>query len=215
MIYQVVASHRTGSTLLNDYALHYHDNFGFNELFLDKSSHVVMKKYSTEEKFEFLEYYKSKDIHFTFKIFPYRVINQGYEDRLFEFLKGYKILTIERDPWDAFVSSSYQDYCKWKTPHRHKFWKGIYESDFIKLKSFDINTAKIKDFCNKWETDFCFINKLHLHHTFKYSDLTTQHLQKYFNNKYVSDLQPASLNYESLATNYTEAKELFNNALCR
>ena len=207
MIYQVVSSQRTGSTVLNDYALDCHDRFGFNELFLDNPHHptaLFIKNYSTEEKFEFLEYYKSKDVHFTLKVFPNLLIKQGYEQRLFDYLKGYDILTIERNPWDAFLSLSYQNHCGWKTPHRHPDVDG-----FIELGAFDINTSIIKDFCEKWKIDFNFIDKLNPYHTFKYRDLTTEKLQRFFNSKHSTVLTPCSLNYKSLATNYTEAKELF------
>lgn len=207
MLYQVVSSQRTGSTVLNDYALDYHDRFGFNELFLDDAHYVTalfLKNYSIEEKFEFLEYYKANDVHFTLKIFPSRLIKQGYEQRIFDYLEGYDILTIDRNPWDAFLSASYQDQCGWKTPHRHP------DVDrFLELGSFDINTHVIKDFCKKWRMDFGFVNKLNPHHIFKYEDLTTENLQRYFNSKHISALKPSSLNYESLATNYNEAKELF------
>lgn len=207
MLYQVVSSHRTGSTVVNDYALNYHDMFGFNELFLSKPSPTTalfLKDYSIEEKFEFLEYYKSKDIHFTFKVFPYTLITQGYEQRLFDYLKGYNILTIERNPWDSFLSSAYQEECNWKTAHRHP---GV--NEFVELVSFKINTSMIKHFCEKWRIDFGFIDKLNPHHIFKYEDLTIENLQRYFNSKHTTTLKPCNLNYKSLATNYDKAKELF------
>ena len=208
MNYQVVSSQRTGSTVLNDYALVYHDRFGFNELFLDKPNPITalfLKDYSTEEKFEFLEYYKSEDVHFTLKIFPHRIIKQGYEQRLFDYLKGYDILTIERNPWDVFLSISYQDQCNWKSPHRHPDVK-----EFVELNWFEINTSNIKQFCEKWHTDLNFINRLTLHHTFKFKELTEYNLQKFFNNKHTSALKPVGLDYKSLATNYTKAKEIFD-----
>lgn len=204
MTYQVVASHRTGSTLLNDYALHNHNRFGFHELFLDEPSSKLLENLTTEEKFDFLEYYKKQDIHFTTKIFPYKVISEGYEDRLFDYLKDYKILTIDRDPWDAFLSHSYQDACNWKSTHR---WPGI---NFIELNSFHIKIYKLKHFCNKWKTDFNFIKRLDVHHTFLYEDLTINNLKKYFNTNYESPVRPSNLDYKSLAINYNEAKELFD-----
>ena len=204
MTYQVVASHRTGSSLLNDYALNHHDRFGFNEIFLNKTNSELIKELTTEERFQFLQYYKKQDIHFTTKIFPYKIISEGYEEHLFEYLEGYKILTIDRNPWDAFLSHSYQDACNWKSSHRFP------DVNFIELNSFHIRTYKIKHFCNKWKTDFNFIKRLDVHHTFLYEDLTTNKLKKYFNTTYETPTGPNNLNYKKLATNYTEAKELFD-----
>ena len=204
MTYQVVASHRTGSSLLNDYALDYHDRVGFHEVFLDGPSYKFMAHLTIEEKFEFLEYYKKQDIHFTTKIFPYEIISKGYEERLFDYLKGYKILTIKRNPWDAFLSHSYQDFCGWKTSHRRE------GDDFIELQSFEIGLYKIKHFCKKWKTDFNFVQRLDIHHTFNYNDLTINNLKKYFNTTYDSPAKPSNINYEKIAINYRKAKELFD-----
>ena len=89
MTYQVVASHRTGSTLLNSFCKDYNDGFGFSELFLNPAyTHMsFLDLASIEEKFEFLEYYKTKDIHFSIKIFPKRIIDRGYEERLYNYLE--------------------------------------------------------------------------------------------------------------------------------
>lgn len=204
MVYQVVASHRTGSTLLNDYALHYYDRIGFHELFLEDPSYKFVSHMTTEEKFEFLEYYKKQNIHFTFKTFPYKIIYEGYGERLYDFLKDYKILTIDRNPWDAFLSQSYQEYCGWATSHR---WPGV---DFVEVNSFEIDITKIRHFCTKWKIDFNFIKRLNPYNTFKYEDLTINNLQKYFNTNYESRIRPSNINYESLAINLKEAREIFD-----
>ena len=72
MTYQVVASHRTGSSLLNHYAIDHNDGFGFHELFLKQANTKIqsLRFASTEQKFEFLESHKKQDTHFSIKIFP-------------------------------------------------------------------------------------------------------------------------------------------------
>jgi len=207
MIYQVVSSHRTGSSLLHQYSLNDNDNFGFHELFLNQYSFLHAN--SIEEKFELLEYYKNKDIHFAIKVFPFKLISEGYEERIFDYLNGYKILTINRDAWSAFLSHSYQKYTNWKFSHRSENGK----FDFVELNSYEIDLDAIPHFCEKWKIDFNFINKLNVNKTFDYKDLTIEKLQDFFHTKYSPYTRPSSIVYRDIAINYEEAKELFHDKM--
>ena len=209
MTYQVVASHRTGSTLLNWFCINDNDGLGFPEFFLDPSyTHLsYIDKMSIEEKFEFLEYYKNKDVHFSTKIFPRRIIKQGYESRLKNYLDGYKILTIKRDPFDSFLSNQYQDSTDWKYAHRNN------DSLSLPLKDFEIDLDKIKTFQKRWKTDHGFIEQLDVYKRFDYDDLTVSNLQRYFKTDYDPNLRPININYRKLIINFDEVKEVFDNEM--
>lgn len=204
MTYQVVATHRTGSTFLNSYCINDNDGLGFAELFLNKSYTGLsfLDNATIKEKFQFLEYYKKKDIHFSIKIFPKKIIDQGYEDILYNYLKGYKILTIYRNPFDAFLSMEYQKATGWEFPHRKT-------SSNIPKPYFDIDINVITDFINKWNADYKFINKLNIEKTFNYNELTVRNLQKFFSTSYKPDIIPMNINYRMFVNNLKEVEETF------
>jgi len=208
MVYQLVSSHRTGSSLLNSFCVNENDGFGFSEIFLDPSyASISILRYGTvEEKFEFLEYYKSKVIHFSIKIFPAKILYQDlkYKKLLTSYLQDYKIVTIKRNPLDSFLSSCYQDETKWKIAHREK-------NKVPKIiPKFSIDLDKINIFCHKWNTDFNFIKSLDIHHIFLYENLTVAHLQKYFKTNFVPNTKPMNIDYRSLISNIDEVEEKFN-----
>ena len=200
MTYQVIASHRTGSSLLNQYCLNDNDGFGFHEFFLSQ----YYTNYSVEEKLEFLEYYKSKDIHFSWKFFPAHILidNPELEYRFIEYFKGCKNLTITRDPWESFLSLSYQSYTEWKTSHN-------YDGDVYDIDEYEIDLNEIRWYVKCWKMNRDFVSKIDIHHTFKYEDLTINNLQKYFNTQFDPGWKPMGLDYSSKAINLKEAKELF------
>lgn len=209
MTYQVVATHRTGSTLLNRFCVNDNDGFGFSELFLNPSytDFTFLDLASMEEKFEFLEYNKKKDIHFSIKIFPKRIIDEGYEDRLYNYLTGYKILTIRRDPFDAFLSSEYQRATNWKFAHR-KIMHGSKPENLLE-QPLKIDYNSIQLFVDKWNIDYQFINRLNIHKIFNYNELTVNNLQKYFRTKYLPDIIPMNINYRMFVNNLKEVEETF------
>jgi len=205
MTYQVVCSPRTGSSLLNYYCIRHNDSFGFHELFLNPANtdFKFLQTASSKQKFEFLEYYKKQDIHFSIKVFPYRIISEGYENRLLDYLDGYKILTINRNSFDAFLSYAYQEYTNWKLSHRTK------DDEFVKVDSFEINLDTIKHFCDRQKVDLNFIKKLDIHKAFEYSELNVPNLNKYFSNSFTPFTMPSGVDYKNIAVNYNKAKEMF------
>ena len=213
MTYQVIANPRTGSSLLNHYALHYNEDFGFNELFLENNWDLdigwrkrFFTNYSIEEKLEFIEFYKSKNIHFSFKFMPHQILETrpDLENRMIEFFKGYKNLTIHRDPWDSFLSLSYQTYTKWQTSHN---WvdKGV-----VDVSEYKINLTTIKPFVIMYNMNMDFISKVKMHKVFKYEEITTKNLQKFFNTDWDSGSFPMNLDYRAKAINIQRVKEIFD-----
>ena len=214
MNYLVVGQQRTGSSLLHHYVVNKNDNFGFNEIFLKVHPlRADVKWYYNlliEEKFELLEYLKKKEIYVPWKCFPSEIIvdkfgyKSQYEQRLRNLLAGYKILTVDRDPWDVFLSYSYQDSIKWKTSHRFN------DKSFIELDSFEIDLNKIPFLCMKWKISQSFINSLDIYHTFRYNDLSINNMKEYFKTDWNGLTKPNQIDYKSIATNLKEAKELFD-----
>lgn len=209
MTYQVVASHRTGSTLLNSFCINHNEGFGFSELFLSPSyTHMsFLDLASTEEKFNFLEHYKKKDIHFSIKIFPKRLIDEGYEDRLYNYLDGYKILTIRRNPFDSFLSESYQKATSWQFGHR-KLAHGKSPEKLLE-HPFEIDYNDVKDFVEKWNINYEFVKRLNVHKIYDYSELTIDNLQRVFNTNYTPDIIPHDIDYVKHIKNFKYVKEIF------
>lgn len=210
MTYQVIASYRTGSSLLNNYCIHDNDDFGFHEFFLNEIRNSnwhrpLFVDYTIEEKLEFLEYYKSKDIHFSWKFFPYQILIDNPEicDRIIKYFKGYKNLTIVRDPWESFLSLSYQSYTEWKTSHN-------YDGNVYDINEYEIDLNKIPHLVKSWKINNDFLSKIDIHHTFEYKNLTINNLQKYFNTQFDPGWKPMGLDYHKKAINIRKAKEIFD-----
>lgn len=210
MTYQVIASYRTGSSLLNQYCLNDNDNFGFHEFFLSSQSinsnwhKRLFLLHSTEEKLEFLEYYKARDIHFSWKFFASQVlIDKKLEHRFIKYFQGYKVLTIERDPWEAFLSVSYQSYTDWKTSHN-------YDGNVYDIDEYKIDLNRIPTLVKEWKANQNFLRKVSVHHTFKYEHINIANMKKYFNTDFDPGWKPMGLDYRNKAVNLKEAKELFD-----
>lgn len=208
MIYQVVANRRTGSSIVNAYALKAYDNFGFNEYLLDiydingiKNSN---KRVSVESKFNYLERMKDNDIHFTLKVIPNTYLLENFRDRLFRYLKDYDIITIERQPFDVFLSLSYQLHTKWATPHRTS--KLIPEETKFKLKM-----RTIDNFLHAWNDKKHFIESLNPT-VIQYSNISHKYLKEFFNMDSAThdlSLNHMDLNYRDMVTNIEEIENIF------
>ena len=79
--------------------------------------------------------------------------------------------------------------------------------------SFEIDCSSITEFCDKIKATNKFIDKLDIHNTFEYSELTVPNLNKYFKGKFKPFTSPSGVDYKNLATNYAEAKEIFDNEM--
>ena len=211
MTYQVIAGPRTGSCLLNSFALE--DNgLGFHEYFLEDIDinlnwhRKLFIKYSIEERLEFLEYYKSKDIHFSFKFFPHQALeeNPELENRFIDFFKDYKNLTIHRDPWESLLSLAYQHHTKWETSHNWDH-KGI-----IDLDEYEIDLTLVQLFVKMYKINEDFASKINVHKKFNYEEITIENLQKFFNTSFTPRSKPMGLDYKSKAINIKEAREIFD-----
>lgn len=211
MTYQVIASPRTGSTILNRFAVE--DNgLGFSEFFnedvdINLDWHKgLFKHYSIEEKLDYLEFYKAQDIHFSLKLFPHQVLisNPQVESRLIKFFDGYKNLTINRDPWDSFLSLMYQHYTNWEIPHKHG-------DEQLETVEFTIDLTWVKEFVKIYKVNKNFVSKISVYKEFNYDEeISLPDLQKFFKTYFDPVMRKMQLDYKSKAINIKEAKEMFD-----
>lgn len=210
MTHVIVGHKRTGTTHLVQYLYELHKFKSWNfisEFFLDTNYLSedgiwlndllnLNADQQIKRKFNYFELLKENNSCHPFKVLPYSLINQGYESRLENLLNGFKIITIERDPFDSFLSHVYQDKTCWNTPHRI-----IKSNQDIKEFKFSINFLEIKSYLEKYKIEKQFIEKLDIFHTFKYEDLHSQHLEDFFGFKIKPLHAPMNIDYRSLVTN--------------
>jgi len=217
--YQVVSTQRTASTLVNKFAIS-HNKIGYNEFFLGdyklinnqivKVSKLLRPAWSEsytaiKNKFEYLEQQKKENKHYSIKIFPYQLICLGFTEQIYNYLKDYKIITINRPCFDSFLSNCYKKATKGRFGH-------ITINDIPEIVEFTISKKEVNYFLNRWLLERNFISTLNPI-TLNYSDLTIPYLQSLFNTDYVPSTIPINLNYECMVTNLYEIKEYFNNRL--
>jgi hypothetical protein len=216
MVYQVVAKQRTGSTIVNLFALKHNNNFGFTEFFL--GNHIIHTKVVhrisyvappdtdlIEQKFYYLEKMKDQDVHFSLKVIPHNLLLLGYEKRLISYLKDYNIVTINRDPFETFLSWSYQKATRWVTPHNTKTLdpKEIY---------YNIKLIWIKEFIDRWTLESRFIDKLDAT-VIDYKDLSIKYLQNFFQTDFNVDFKPMGIQYRNYIRNISEVEHYFYKSL--
>lgn len=218
-MYQVIAKPRTGSSLLNLYTIEDNDGLGYSEFFLNRYLLLNQKVYvdetcdltkspwdsdSVEEKFDYLNFYKKQDVHFAIKIFPYHLIRLGFEEQLRDYLQGYKLLTIDRDPFDQFLSFAHQSNTSWKQPHLYT------PKDEAISKSYSVGKTSVLNFCERYHIETEFINSLEFTKRFDYNQINKEYLQQFFNTKYKPVWQPFDLDYISEIDNLREVMQWFN-----
>jgi hypothetical protein len=229
MTYVVVGHQRTGTTYLMDY-VRAQSNFNkvkfTNEFFLDRNYLSLNGDWNTlkietptkkqiERKFNYFEILKEENMCHPFKVIPYKIILDGYEKRLYDLLNGFKLLTIERNPFDTFLSWVYQNKTNWIHSHKH-----INEDLKLEKNSFDVDILNINYYLKRYEIEKKFISKLNLFHTFKYEELTEENLKIFFNIKNASKKIPMDIDYRSCIKNIDfvekKFKEIYNDPMvCR
>jgi len=147
-------------------------------------------------KINFLKRYPNK---YSFKFIPHTVPEKFRSD-IFEYLNNCNLLTIERDPFDMFLSHTYQKKTEWKQSH------GATKPLLDKL---EINIKDIKYFIKIWNENRKFINSCQIYHTFNYNNLDEQ-LYDFFGVRLdyykVNQMQ---IDYRSLLVDYELIEERF------
>jgi len=214
-MYHVIGRPRTGTTILSEYAAVANKQKWYLEFFLDtykiENGKIVEHEhpigwnakngfkrlpYQVEQKFEYLENLKQQGKMIPFKIFPYIFIGSEYEDRLYDLVKDFKLLTIMRDPLDTFLSYSYQDITGWQTPHRT-----IKNNVDVSIDKCYIGIDRVKLYINRFKREEEFLSRLNYHHIFNYDDINDKHLQDFFGVKIKEWNFPMNIDYRSLIKN--------------
>ena len=222
MIYHTVGFPRSGTTYLHEYCRTYHnvnnidvrtwgelftqshyvDN---NKLHFDISRHSITwdkekRRIDTITKIKFL---KNSQNNYSFKVIP-NAISKEYRDEVLEYLNNCNLLTIRRNPFDRFLSFTYQHKTKWKEVH------GAAKSLISELR---IDQEDIDRFLEMTEIDTEFLNNCKIYHTFDYENLNQQ-LFDFFKIKTINSnikypLAPMQIDYKSLVLQYELVKEKF------
>lgn len=220
--YIAVCPHRTGSTFLAEYIKNLYGGNGAFEFLLDwwilneDGSHTYDKTISPSsvsshtllKKLDYLEQKKLRNEHFPIKIIPNSIRGCGrvIENRLTNYLKDYKILTIARNPWDSFMSFLYQTKTNWELSHKRindpKFER---KNIYYEIKEYDI-----LQYATIWWYDIKFICEIEPYHVFNYEDLNTKTLNDFFGKEIKSSMLPLDINYKEHIINYDEARAMFD-----
>lgn len=221
--YCVVCTHRTGSTFLTRYMQSFYGIENPFELLLARhilhDNGTITSDYSNDQvkprledvlkKLDFLDKKKLSNNNFQVKIIPNSTIDLGIEDRLTNYLKGYKILTIARNPWDSFMSMQYQRETNWEVTHNKLSRNTVKPKDI----RYSISEKDIIWYATKWWYDIKFISNLEPYHVFNYEDLNTESLNKFFGKQIIETEWALGIDYKELVLNYDEAYTEFSKHL--
>lgn len=217
-MYHIIGRQRTGTTILGEYVRENSiDKQYYGEFFLDRwhitdNGKLIENCYpdfvffQVERKFNFLEMLKDENRLMQFKVFPYHLVEFGYEKRLYELLSDLKLLTIKRNPFDVFLSATYQNKTKWKIRHR----KTKFQDGRLSLEPFSVDKNEVASFIKRWKVEEEFLSKLNAFHSFTYEEINTQHLQEFFKVKIEEYHAPLNIDYRSLIINLNETEKAFN-----
>jgi len=200
-MYQVVCHARTGSTFLcgsiDRYNKKHNNDIPSIYEFLNQTSRlidndeIVLRPDATIanamngswndllDKLDFLIRQKEKGKHYSIKIIPYPIFCKApnkdewerVEKMLLNYLSGYNILTIKRDPYDTFLSYIYQANVDWLEPHGYK--KSSVESLKVEKRYF-------AGFFKSFIINQNFMKKLNFYKTFDF-DVFEYEILDYFN----------------------------------
>ena len=224
MTFVVVGHKRTGTTYLMNYVnekaqfkeVKFTTEFFLGRNYLDNEADWINDYYlntydkkQIERKFNYFEILKEEGRLHPFKVTPFELIKDGYEKRLHELLDGIEILTIDRDPFDSFLSYMYQRKTNWANSHRF-----INRKQNIEEVTFNVDTSDIKSYLKKYKVEKDFISSLNIFHRFEYEELTPENMKNFFGIKNKKDIYvPMNINYRQLITNINfvenEFKELY------
>lgn len=220
--YRAVCFHRTGSTFLTEYVNKFYGTKAHTpfEFLLDSyilhTDGTITRGGPAEQhgcsldrvlkKLDYLEQTKLRNENFPIKIIPSSTAELGIEKRLTNYLKGYKIITIARNPWDSFMSFTHQTKTKWRRAHN---WVGSPEFQFENIR-YEIDESDVMYYAFQWWYNIKFLCELELHHVFNYEDLNTETLNKFFGKEVETNMLPLDINYKECIVNYDEAYTMFN-----
>jgi hypothetical protein len=212
-VIQVLCSHRHGSNLYCNYTKSKHDlkfvrvydsvsgKFGNRSSFFSME-YKIDGSNNIKYKLDYLKCKKTQGVHYFMKIMP-QIFYESSLNNLLEYINDYEVHILNRNPWDVFLSYSYQSLQQFKIAHR--------------LRDCENNLAPV-------ETEFLITDDLLSHWLQEYSKykssvkwLCDNGTFKYkvidydmFKDIEVFKTLPMGLNYKKLCLNYDEMKNKFS-----
>lgn len=218
MIYHTIGFPRSGSSYLHSYCRTHHITNNVNvitlgELFTNthyiSDNNIAYDRARPIDKIDVLakiNFLKKNPKKYSFKIIP-STIPEEHRSIVLEYLNECNLLTINRNPFDMFLSFVYQTKTGWTEVHGGT--KPL-------VNKLDIDLQDIDDFINLWDLNRKFINQCKIYHTFDYEDLDKQ-LYDFFKvqNLYpgIKKMEPMQIDYKSLVTEFKSVKERFDENL--
>ncbi len=222
MTYQILSQARTGTHYLYDYT---REDRYIGEYFLP-NLRVTKLGVTDEEMWTWLRNEKSIGNHHSIIV---NMKGQFVEDdpdfieKLIRHFRGYHILTIERNPWDMFISSCCATQTnKFLNPalpaaswqRRWYTGKEIIIPDDFKI---EVDDGWVLDFINHYKIATGFINTIleeQVHTVLQYEDLNETYLNKFFGvNTPWTNFRPMNIDYEKYIEDVSYWKKYFENKL--
>ena len=220
-MYQIVGMQRTKTTLLSFYLREYYQKIGienYSEIFLSDyyvdNDKILIKpirtfshdnKYEINSKLDFLESNIQRNVHYHFKVFPAKIKDKKQIERLTNILNNYKIITIDRNPFDSLLSYLYQQHTYWSHSHRSKNTK-LFKDRFV------ADTSDISCWIKDYKDYKKFLTKLNYIIALDYDDVNREKIQKLLGCKLIKPdvYEPMNIDYKDIIINIDEIKHTFD-----
>lgn len=225
-IYQFLTFPRTGSTYAQRRNMFKHARDKLHVIYLDEfftgryklTNHwfeynsdiglIDPDDINTEKnKIEFLEEKRNQGIHFSIKIMG-NMIDDSNHDILVDYLNNYKILTIDRNPFDVFLSRKFLDTINIERQEVSDIRKISHGFDKSMLDKLDITYTDIELFCHDYKKHKSLINKCNVYRTFNFENLE-EDLNEFFPIAN-TPLEKNNIDYRSLVTDIELIESTFN-----
>lgn len=229
MVYQILSQQRTGTAFLKSYI-----GGTFHEFFIGEEGPLPMSIRNIPRdagyKFDWLEKEKKLGRHHPLtvtdirsRIFYYLI----FVERLIHYYKGYHILTINRNPWDIFMSWYFQQQTGWKFPHQ-------FSEEPFPLKGYDgpqsvrrqlvtdnfkiiITKEGIDGFINAHKENVKLqdqvLKTVTKYTVIEYTDLNKTYLDNFFKKNFKSQWAPMNIDYAKYIVEFNYWKKYFYNEI--
>ena len=217
---QVLCSHRHGSNLYCNYTKSKYDLtfvqnvhntidgeiVGALEFFLPR--YEINGSNDIGYKLDYLKYKKTQEIHYFMKIMPQIFYENYYNfpldifNNILEYINDYEVHILNRNPWDVFLSYSYQHLQQFKIAHRFRDTKNNLapiEMNYI------ITDRMLKDWLQKYDRYKSSVKWLCDNGTFNFKVVEYDS----FKDIAVSRTLPMGFDYKKLCLNHDEVKNKF------
>ena len=210
MTYQILSQSRTGTHYLYTYTKR---DIHIAEYFLP-NTRVIKLGVTDEEMWTWLRNEKSMGNHHSIIVNMMKKFvkdDPNFIEKLIRHFRGYHILTIERDPWDIFMSSCYASQTNTWINYTGK--EIIIPDDF----KIEVNDGWVLDFIKDYKISTGFINTIleeQVYTILQYEDLNETYLNKFFGvDTPYSNIEPMNINYEKYIEDVDQWKVFFENKL--